>query len=511
MGDVLETQKYAALIEKVRNSNSIAWEELYKESYKSVWFTIKKFIHDDPQAEDLLQDTYVQAYQKLDSLENPEAFGKWICMIAANQSKNYLKKKKPVYFNELENDEFDEIIQFEDEDITFQPEASVDLAETVRIVNEMLEKLPEKQKIALALHYGSGLSAREISTVMECKENTAKGYLKYGLEGLRKQKNEMEAKGIKLRSVAFGPFLYWYFRENIQSQVVDLSKLQTIGSILRGNRVIENVAGTIERKKAVTEVANSISKTSTSAPTQATYSQTAYTNHARRVAGHFGKTAVSKAVAGVGIATTLGVTAVGGKFGLDYYLRQKEATELLSRIETELNTNIDTDSAIMTYLAADNISFSDDVERYVELTGKTELWTTYYKEDQPMCLYVIDTGYGSFFEGLYIGEETKGKREGYGRYLCSIDMMYKGEWENDTPNGHGVRTESLFMAPITVEGEWKSGLANGEMVIESAIYDTQIVKCKEGKVVAAIEGFNEDDADDILGEMFYIEDFYEEK
>lgn len=481
--------KYIDLINQVKKNNPTAWEELYKESYKAVLFTIKKFIHDDHQAEDILQDTYVQAYRKLDSLDDPSAFGSWICAIAANQAKNYLKKKKPIYFNELANDEFDEIIQFEDEDITFQPEASMDLAETVRIVNEMLEKLPEKQKIALALHYGSGLSAREISNVMECKENTAKGYLKYGLEGLRKQKNEMEAKGIKLRSVAFGPFLYWYFKESIRSQVVDVSKLQIINTITE-------------------EAAKKISSSATSTATQA---NTASASQVRQAAGRLGKTAMSKAVAKAGVVAALGVTAVGGTTGIGYYLRQKEAAELLSRIETELNANIDTNSAIMTYLAADNVADSEDVARYVELTGKTEIWTTYHKEDEPMCIYVIDGENDIGFEGIYIGEQVRGKREGYGRYLCSMDMMYKGKWKNDVPHGHGERTESLFIAPSTVEGEWKNGLANGEMTIESPIYGTKIVKCKKGKVVKAIEGFDKDEAKEIIGEMYYIEDFYDDK
>lgn len=217
IGGHMDKNLIIELVEKIKNSDKDAWETLYEETYKTVYFTINEYISDDYQArEDILQETYVQAYQKLGTLQDPSAFPKWICTIAANKAKNYLKKKKPIYFNELENEEFDEEISFEDENITFQPEASVDMTETIQCVNEMLKQLPKNQQLALALHYGSLLSAREISTIMECSENTAKGYLKYGLNNLRKQKDAMEAKGIKLRTVAFGPFLYWFFRNEME-------------------------------------------------------------------------------------------------------------------------------------------------------------------------------------------------------------------------------------------------------------------------------------------------------
>ena len=218
---------YADLIRQIREGDMDAWEELYRGTYKLVLFTIEQIVHDIYQTEDILQDTYVCAYTKIDSLKQPEYFPKWLCKIAARLAINYVNKKKTINFSEFENDDFDETFQLEDENIAFQPEMYVDWVETVRIVNEMLENLPESQQRALALHYGSGLSARDISVVMECKENTAKGYLKYGLDGLRRQKNEMEARGIKLRSVSLAPLLYWIYKDRIRSTISVSEKCMT--------------------------------------------------------------------------------------------------------------------------------------------------------------------------------------------------------------------------------------------------------------------------------------------
>ena len=469
MEKVIKESKYTDLIIRVKGSDTEAWAEIYQESYKPVWFTIKRFIKDDHQAEDILQDTYVQAYQKLDTLESPEAFGKWICMIAANRSKNYLKKKKPVYFNELENDEFDEIIQFEDENITFQPEASMDQAETVRIVNEMLEKLPEKQKIALALHYGSGLSAREISNVMDCKENTAKGYLKYGLEGLRKQKNEMEAKGIKLRSVAFGPFLYWMYHNEIKQIVAKVSSSAIMSSI---------AGGMAEAEASVVTAAHTASVSAAST--------TASTTSAQTVASATAKTAISKYVLGAGIAATIGGGAIAGKYGLEHMKYQKELQELRGRIEVELQDILDEELYAYTSIGLNRLGYSDDVERYIELTNDKAVWIPKDTGEGLLGFYPrIDDGKPWGALGYYEGQAKKGKREGKGTFYeySSFATMYSGDWKNDLPNGEGTY---LFLGNENITGNWVDGKADGEMQVQY-LGNPYTIVCKEGKLVDIIE------------------------
>ena len=83
------------LVQKARENDQEALAEIYKISSPAVYKTIRVLIKDEDTVYDILQDTYVKAFTRLDQLQNPDKLIPWLKMIANNLAKDWLKKSKP--------------------------------------------------------------------------------------------------------------------------------------------------------------------------------------------------------------------------------------------------------------------------------------------------------------------------------------------------------------------------------------------------------------------------------
>ena len=166
-----------------------------------------------------MQDAYVKAFSSLDKLEEPEKFQGWLDTIVINRCKDFLKKKKPTLFSDMasENSDDGSVLEFEDSQendrMEFKPEETVDYGETKRLIAEMLDRMPEDQKMCLLMYYYEEMSVRQIAEAMDCSEGTIKSRLNYARKNLKGQVLELEKKGTKLYCMPLLPFLYWFFRE----------------------------------------------------------------------------------------------------------------------------------------------------------------------------------------------------------------------------------------------------------------------------------------------------------
>lgn len=97
------------------------------------------------------QDAYIRGFQHLEQLDEPNHFRAWIKRIGINTAKNYLKKKQPILFSEMESSEDDDSpeLQFVDERQENLPEVSIDKKETTRLIHEILNDLSEEQRIVV--------------------------------------------------------------------------------------------------------------------------------------------------------------------------------------------------------------------------------------------------------------------------------------------------------------------------------------------------------------------------
>ena len=212
------------LVNLAKQDDQNAVNELYNQTFKKAYFVARTAIKSSDgdyssQIEDIMQDAYVKAFSSLDKLEEPEKFQGWLDTIVINRCKDFLKKKKPTLFSDMasENSNDGSTLEFEDSQendrMEFKPEETVDYGETKRLIAEMLERMPEDQKMCLLMYYYEEMSVRQIAEAMDCSEGTIKSRLNYARKNLKGQVLELEKKGTKLYCMPLLPFLYWFFRE----------------------------------------------------------------------------------------------------------------------------------------------------------------------------------------------------------------------------------------------------------------------------------------------------------
>ena len=191
------------LVVKAINKDSDAITNIYQDTYKSAYalaFSITKSKED---AEDMLQEAYIAAFNNIDKLKNQDRFDSWFNQIVANRCKNYLVKKKPALFSSMgneENDGFDLSEAIEEQREEFQPEDTTETNEIKEIVSSILDELPEDQKLCMIMFYGQDMKIKEISHALSIPENTVKSRLMYGRKKMLELVKEKESKGYVFRT-----------------------------------------------------------------------------------------------------------------------------------------------------------------------------------------------------------------------------------------------------------------------------------------------------------------------
>lgn len=196
---------YAHMISLALSGRQEGYDQLYQATYKEKYFIARKYMGNDADASDVLQDAYVQAFSKLDTLREPDKFPGWLGRIVANTAKNALKKKKMLLFTELEKeDDKGEIVELmlEDTNTERQPEVAYTEKETQEMVQAMIDSLPAEQRMCILMFHLQEMSIREIAEIMKCSENTVKSRLNYGRREIKKQAEQLQKKGYKLYNMA---------------------------------------------------------------------------------------------------------------------------------------------------------------------------------------------------------------------------------------------------------------------------------------------------------------------
>lgn len=192
------------IILKAKSGDQEAITQIYNENVNKVYFLCLKFLKNSDDANDITQDTFVKVFTSLDQLKNPSALSSWILTIAANLCKNHLKKSNRF----IASDEDDEtIFNIEETDDAFIPEQSADNAETRRLVMEIIDRLPDGQRMAIILFYYNEMSIKEIAEVLECTENAVKLRLNHARQTIKEEVLKLEEKGTKLYGVPIIPLL----------------------------------------------------------------------------------------------------------------------------------------------------------------------------------------------------------------------------------------------------------------------------------------------------------------
>ena len=162
----MEKDDIKKLVLQAAQGNKAAFGALYEETGRTVYFSCLKLLGDPQLAEDITQETYLTALQKLGTLAQPETFPAWVNRIGINLCKMHFRN------NDAPEDNSEEIIE-EIPDEGLIPEEYVSNDAKRKIIMEIIDTvLTEEQRQSVILYYFDMLTVPEIAEVMNCTTGT---------------------------------------------------------------------------------------------------------------------------------------------------------------------------------------------------------------------------------------------------------------------------------------------------------------------------------------------------
>ena len=205
------------LVEKIKKGDNKSFEKLYKLTEREVWFTCISFLKNETTAQDIMQETYITAFLKIQSLEKSSQIRSWLNRISVNKCKNYLKGKGEIQLD----DEIFENQAIVDERISIPEEYISDKAKREIILSIMQEVLSDVQYQTVIMHYFNEMTVDEIAEVFECSRGTVLSRLNYSRAKMKTAIEDYENKsGDKLHGVVVVPFFTTIFKEEAKSLAV---------------------------------------------------------------------------------------------------------------------------------------------------------------------------------------------------------------------------------------------------------------------------------------------------
>jgi len=163
------------LIDEVRNGQRSSFSELVKRHQRGLLRLSMRFMKDLDISQDVVQEAFIKAFEKLHLFEGRASFKSWLYQIAVNTARNKLRESRYDYSN------------IDDVQLSVSATAEKGLVHSAvsEIIQEQVDRLPFKQKTALVLRVYEDMSFAEIAEVMECPYDTAKANYRHALMKLR--------------------------------------------------------------------------------------------------------------------------------------------------------------------------------------------------------------------------------------------------------------------------------------------------------------------------------------
>jgi len=154
------------LINACRQGNAKAQFEIYKLYYKAMYNSSLRILNNTQEAEDVMQEAFLSAFDKIDSYKGEVSFGAWLKRIVVNKALDYLKRNK---IDALPLDEkIDQLSEEEDKNDTIETENSVEE------IKKAIELLPSGYRIVLTLYLIEAYDHEEISEILNISASTSR-------------------------------------------------------------------------------------------------------------------------------------------------------------------------------------------------------------------------------------------------------------------------------------------------------------------------------------------------
>ena len=201
-------EELSELVAKAKNGDKESFDRLYALTQNDVWFTCISLLKNEENAKDAMQNTYITAFLKLSTLNEPSKFTSWIKKIAVNKCKDFLKTRQDVQLDEemLEN--------FSETDEVTVPDEYINNSEKRNIILKLMkDTLSDVQYQAVFMYYFDDMSIPEIAEATDCPEGTVMSRLNLARAKMKKAITDYEKKNDdKLHSFVPIPLFVSLFR-----------------------------------------------------------------------------------------------------------------------------------------------------------------------------------------------------------------------------------------------------------------------------------------------------------
>ena len=213
----VEREDDVQLIHAVLSGDDAAFGTLVEKYQKSVHALVWQKIGDWHYAEEITQDTFLRAYQKLSTLRNPSKFLGWLYVIANRLCLKWLHKQKPeTQLQSLEDTPMEEMAETAYAHYVSEQRETEATEHRFEIVKKLLEKLPEGERTVMTLHYLGEMTIKEISRFLGVSMETIK------VRMYRARKRLREEEELLVQEVLGGVQIPSSVKQNIMRKVVDM-------------------------------------------------------------------------------------------------------------------------------------------------------------------------------------------------------------------------------------------------------------------------------------------------
>ena len=213
----MERENDVQLIHAVLSGDDSAFNTLVEKYQKSVHALAWGMIGDFHYAEDITQDTFLRAYQKLSTMKDPSQFLRWLHVITERLCLNWLRKQKSEKQSQsLEDTPMEEIAKSDYAHYVLEARETEATEHRLEIVKNLLDKLSEKERTVMSLYYLGEMTTQEIGTFLGVSLET----IRTRLSRARKRLREEEA--LLVQEVLGGVQIPASIKQNIMREVVDM-------------------------------------------------------------------------------------------------------------------------------------------------------------------------------------------------------------------------------------------------------------------------------------------------
>jgi RNA polymerase sigma factor (sigma-70 family) len=173
-------------IDRCRKGDRKAQFEIYRLYFKSMYNTSLRIVKDPQEAEDIMQESFLSAFIKINTYSGKVSFGSWLKKIVVNSSLDALKKKR-LFTEELDEELAEQVAQEAENDADYK---DIRIEDIMEAVNE----LPDGYRVVLSLKLFEGYDHDEIAEILEISNSSSRSQFTRAkqklLSILKKKKND---------------------------------------------------------------------------------------------------------------------------------------------------------------------------------------------------------------------------------------------------------------------------------------------------------------------------------